>query len=250
MKLLIIALLLVLGLGSWYVFYSTSINGAPPYLVVDDTPTQEDINNYNFLQQWKRPDGPPKVGLQAGHWKNDELPEELKRLTGNTGAKGGGKSESEVNLVIAELTASILREKGINVDVLPTTIPIDYWADVFLAIHADGSLDQSVSGFKAAFPRRDLTGNAPSLVKEIEKAYQEQTNLKLDPNITRNMRGYYAFGWWRYDHAVHPMTTAAILETGFLTNPSDQKLLIHNPEIVAAGISNGIINYLQKQSLL
>lgn len=250
MKIIILALLILLSFGGWYLFNKKPMSGAPPYLVVDDTPTQEDINHFSFLQQWKRPDGPAKVGLQAGHWKNEELPEELKRLTGNTGAVGGGKSEAEVNLAIAEHTSAILREQGIIVDILPTTIPVDYWADVFLAIHADGSLDTSVTGFKAAYPRRDLTGNAQSLVNELENAYQKETNLRLDPNITRNMRGYYAFAWWRYDHAVHPMTTAAILETGFLTNPSDQKLLIHNPEKVAIGISNGIINYLQKQKLL
>jgi N-acetylmuramoyl-L-alanine amidase len=64
------------------------------------------------------------------------------------------------------------------------------------------------------------------------------------------MRGYYAFAWWRYDHAVHPMTTAAILETGFLTSPSDQRLLVKNPQKVAEGVSKGIINYLEKKALL
>lgn len=227
-----------------------TISGAPPYLVVDEGPSEEQLDEYAYLNNWKRPEGPPRVGLQAGHWKNDELPEELKRLTGNTGATGGGKSEAEVNLAIAEHTKMLLEEKGIIVDILPTTVPIDYWADVFVSIHADGSLDTTKSGFKAAYPRRDLTGNAKTLVKEIETAYQEVTQLPLDPNVTRNMTGYYAFGWWRYDHAVHPMTTAAILETGFLTNFSDQQLLIKNPQKVASGLSRGIISYLEKVQLL
>ena len=46
------------------------------------------------------------------------------------------------------------------------------------------------------------------------------------------------------------MTTAVIIETGFLTNPSDQKLLIATPEIAAQGIAGGVFNYLIGEGLL
>ena len=84
----------------------TQISGAPPYQTADDPPDMTD--GYTWLRDWQRPSGPAKVALQAGHLKNEEVPEELEGLRGNTGATGGGKSESEVNLAIANATAAIL----------------------------------------------------------------------------------------------------------------------------------------------
>lgn len=223
-------------------------NGAPPYEIEDLEPP--DIDPYAWLNDWKRPDGPPKVGLQVGHWKNDELPDELDRLRGNTGSSGGGKWEWEVNLVIAQETAEILREQGIVVDILPATVPPDYWADVFVAIHADGSLDRLKSGFKAASPRRDYSGKAPKLLSLVEEDYQNATEFEKDPNVTRNMSGYYAFAWWRYEHAVHPKTASIILETGFLTSASDRKIILSKPEVSAKGLAEGIISFLESENLL
>src|SRR5688572_29749836 len=111
----------------------------------------------NPYENWKRPDGPAKVTLQVGHWKNKELPDEFEKLrrTGG-GTSGGGKAEWEVNLEIAELTAELLRPEGIIVEILPATVPASYWADVFISIHADGNENSTVSGYKIAAPRRDM----------------------------------------------------------------------------------------------
>jgi hypothetical protein len=233
-------------IGKNYLFPLGS--GAPPYAIEDLNPPEDDP--YEWLNNWVRPVGPAKVGLQVGHWKNDELPEELARLRGNTGATGGGKNEWEVNLAIAEKTKVILGKQNIEVDILPSTIPPKYWADVFVAIHADGSIDKSVSGFKIASPRRDYSGDAEELLSSISKSYGEHTLLPMDANVSRNMTGYYAFAWWRYDHAVHPKTPSTILETGFLTNAGDRKIIVNNPEMSAEGLAEGIINYLKTKSLI
>src|SRR5262245_41056855 len=82
------------------------------------------------------PPGPKRVGLQAGHWRTEEIPSELRGL--GPGASAGGKAEWEVNLDIAERTAAILRAYGVEVDIIPTTLPIEYKAHAFLSIHADG----------------------------------------------------------------------------------------------------------------
>jgi N-acetylmuramoyl-L-alanine amidase len=222
--------------------------GAPPYNIEDLEPPEED--QYSWLENWKRPDGPAKVGLQVGHWKNDELPEELERLRGNTGSSGGGRAEWEVNLAIAEETKKLLTERGVEVDILPATIPPQYWADVFVAIHADGSTDTSQSGFKVASPRRDFSGKSGNLVSLVEQEYQKATKLTLDPNVSRNMRGYYAFAWWRYDHAVHPKATSVILETGFLTSSGDRRTIVAKPQIPAQGLANAIISFLDSENLL
>lgn len=240
-------------LGASIFFYNklvekTTESGAPPYGV-----SEESIPNlglFSFLDNWERPDVPVKVALQVGHYLNDELPDELEKLRNSDGTRGGGKNEWEVNAAIAKETAELLEEKGIEVDILPATIPPGYWADVFVAIHADGNEDSRKRGFKVASPWRDFSGDSKSLVTYIEESYEEETGFSKDINITRNMRGYYAFSWWRYEHSIHPMTTAAILETGFLTNPSDRKILINSPKIAARGIANGVIKYLSLEGLI
>jgi len=250
MKLILPVIVLLLGISGFFIWktvlHNNDITGAPPYLVDDNPPGDDQLNRYSYLRDWKRPEGPAKVALQVGHWKNDEVPEELERLRGNTGSSGAGVAEWQVAHAIAQKTAAILEKQGIAVDILPATVPPHYWADVFVSIHADGNSNPAVSGFKAAAPRRDMTGNANKLLAFIEEAYQAATGLPKDPNVSRNMRGYYAFAWWRYDHAVHPMTTSIILETGFLTSPADRAIIVRRPELAAAGIANGIIAYLQK----
>ena len=143
-----------------------------------------------------------------------------------------------------------MEERGVVVDLLPATVPVQYWADAFVSIHVDGNSDWRVSGYKAASPRRDFSGNAKKLQSLIEEEYAKATELPSDSNVSRNMRGYYAFAWWRYDHAVHPMTAAVILETGFLTSPADRQLLIYTPEKSAQGIAPGIIRFLESEKLL
>jgi hypothetical protein len=230
--------------------YLEEVNtGAPPYgEALEEVPAYDDPRA-QFIN-WKRPEGPPKIGLQVGHLNSSEAPDELARLRANTGTSGGGKWEYEINNEIAQKTAKLLETRGIVVDILPATVPVDYWADAFIAIHADGNLDRTVSGYKVAPPWRDWTGKADELSSLIEKSYGFSTGLPVDPNISRNMRGYYAFSWWRYEHAIHEMTPGVIVETGFLTNASDQKIIIHNQDLAAQGIASGIIEYLKKENLL
>lgn len=223
------------------------ISGAPPYGEFESE--VPDTSPLALIKDWKRPEGPAKVALQIGHYKNDEVPEELKNLKNSTGASGGGKWEWEINYEIARLIADILMEDNVVVEILPATVPPKYWADVFMAIHADGSEDKNKSGYKFAGPWRDYTQKSNKLVSILEE-YYEATGLVKDENVTRDMRGYYAFSWWKYEYAVHPMTTAVIAETGFLTNRKDQKLLINNPEIAADAIAEAILEYLKLEKVL
>lgn len=251
-SLLIKKLLILLTLTFTLSFIGNTIKkintGAPPYDTADEAIHEPGV--ISWLNNWRRPDVPAKVALQVGHYKNNELPDELSRLRGNTGASGGGITEIEVNLKIAEETKKILSEHSIDVEILPATVPPRYWADVFVAIHADGNINKSVSGFKAASPRRDFTKNGGELVKFIESEYESATGMVKDQNISRNMTGYYAFAWHRYEHAVNPMTASAILETGFLSSPKDRKIIVDKPELSAKGLARGIIKYLRWQKLI
>lgn len=229
---------------------STSfISGAPP----DGIPESEvpPLDPWQKLRvTWQRPNQPPTIALQVGHLNSQDVPEELKNLRANTGASGGGYTEVQINKDIAEKTAVLLRAQGIHTEILPATVPPDYWADAFIAIHADGSTDPATSGYKIARPWRDLSGDADTLVSLLQNSYQAHTDLPIDPNITRNMRGYYAFAWWRYEHAIHPMTTAAIVETGFITNPKDRKIIVNQQDKVSKALAEGIVNFLKQQGLM
>jgi len=247
---LVIILVLFLIFSFWCVKYFNDQSalgyGAPPYIEEDFTDNKSvvGLKGLSDLINWKRPEGPLRIGLQVGHWKNNELPDELEKIRGNSGAAGRGIAEWEVNMAIARETEKLLESRSIVVDILPATIPPSYWADAFVAIHADGSSDPETSGFKVAAPRRDYSGKASKLASLIEEVYGEAVGISRDPNVTRNMRGYYAFSWWRYEHAVHPMTPSVILETGFLTNPEESKLLIERPGVPARALFEALIKYL------
>lgn len=249
-----ILFLVVIGYFAWQSASSRTLSVSdtePVFDAVEEVNgTQEALHpRLQGLEDWERPPGPFKVALQAGHWKAVEAPDEQEQLRKNTGAQGGGMSEWEVNVAIAEAARDILEAKGVVVEILPTTIPPNYWADVFVAIHADGNLDHSIRGFKAAAPRRDYSGNSPVLTKMLEDSYGSVSGIPRDPQVTRNMRGYYAFNWRRYDHSLHPLTAASIIETGFLTNISDRRIIVDQPRLAAQGIADGILRFIKILSL-
>lgn len=222
--------------------------GAPP--VVDETiKPEQNSGRFGDLSKWVRPEGPLRIGLQAGHWKTDELPEELAKLKNNGGGTSrSGVAEWEVNLAIAQEAKKILEPQGFTVDIIPATVPPAYIADAFVAIHADGNANLRVGGFKVAAPGHgSASRNADVLAQVIESTYAQITGLGKDPNISWNMRGYYAFNWNRFEYTTHPMTPAVILETGFLTNPKEAEMLINNPQKPAEAIAKALIAFLKRE---
>lgn len=191
------------------------------------------------------PPGTKRVGLQAGHWRVEEVPSELRGL--GHGATGGGWAEWELNLHLAELSAAILRDYGVEVDILPATVPANYRAHAFLSIHADGDPGGALRGYKLARAIISATPEADDrLVALMYEAYGEATGLPRDDlHISRRMTGYYAFNSRRYCHAIAPGTPGAILEAGFLTSAVDRQLLLGNPDAAARGIAIGLLRYLE-----
>jgi N-acetylmuramoyl-L-alanine amidase len=190
------------------------------------------------------PVGPRRVGIQVGHWKTDEAPDELRRLIPQTGASWEGMNEVEVNLDVAQRIAVKLNAKGIAVDILPTTVPSGYVADAVVALHADSDGTGERSGFKMAHnARRGPYEDA--LLASIKKAYGNATGLAYDSaHITRNMTGYYLFSWSRYQHVVSPYTPGVILEMGYLSNDDDRALMLDKPDLLATAIADGILTFL------
>lgn len=192
------------------------------------------------------PPGTKRVGIQAGHWQYMDAPDELADLRRNPGTSGGGKAEWEVNLDIAERTAEILRQAGVEVDILPVTVPVRYRAHVFVTIHADGDVSGSLSGFKVTRPGFSSVPEVDdALVDALNHEYQAATGLRRQDNqISARMLWYYAFNARRYQHAVAPGVPQAIVETGFLTSSADRRLLIGDPDRAARGIAAGILKFL------
>jgi hypothetical protein len=190
------------------------------------------------------PSGPKRVGLQAGHWKNNEVPPELGRLQG--GSSGGGKAEWEVNLDVARRVAALLEAEGVEVDVLPATVPPKYQAHVFVALHADGDVAGVQRGFKIARPGfSSLPAVDDRLVDVLNNAYGAITGLpRDDEHITLRMRYYYAFNARRYCHSVATGVPQAIVELGYMTSATDRQWLIGNPGKVAQGVAAGISDFL------
>lgn len=187
-----------------------------------------------------------RVGIQVGHWKISELPDEfpVMRASGS-GTEAGGYTEWEVCLDIAQRVQALLAAKGVTVDLLPATIPADYTADAFVSIHADGNADTTTSGYKIAASSYDTTGVAATLASAIDVAYGKNTTMSHDETITDDMTDYYAFNSQRFTHAISSKTPGVIIETGFLTNPQNRLLLTKDPQAAAEGIAAGIFTFLQ-----
>ena len=176
-----------------------------------------------------------RVALQAGHWKAEEAPYELRRIRTN-GTRWESVAEWEVNLDIAERAATQLRELGYEVDVLPAVVPPGYRADLFIAVHADGAASPAASGYRVAASRRDRTGRGEEVASLLSRTYGEVTGLRHLPTNTRRMTNYYAFNNRRYQHSIDPETIGIIIETGFLTSPGDRAIIVDDPDRAARGI--------------
>jgi N-acetylmuramoyl-L-alanine amidase len=203
-----------------------------------------DPPGYVRISPPKVPDGPRRVGIQAGHWMTDNVPPELQRLEDQTGASWDGIDEVDINLDIAQRVATLLRSKGLAVDVLPTTVPAGYVADAVVALHADSDGVGDNSGFKMAHSTR-RSPYEEQLMNDVKDEYAAATGLDYDPgHVTRNMTNYYLFAWNRFRSSTSPFTPSVILEMGYLSNDGDRALMIDQADTVATGIANGILRFL------
>jgi hypothetical protein len=194
------------------------------------------------------PTGPKRVGLQAGHWLTDQVPPELAGL--QDGTTGGGKAEWEVNLDLAQRAAGMLEADGIQVDVLPTTVPPQYQANLFVAIHADGDASGTQHGFKVAAPGFSAISDVDNqLVQTFNDVYGSITGLpRDDAHISLRMSYYYAFNSRRYCHAVAQGVPQAIIETAYLTSALDRQLLLGDPDVIAHGITASVEQFLNEEN--
>lgn len=191
------------------------------------------------------PTGPRHVGIQAGHWKTDDVPEELAQLRVLGGAVWSNITERDYVLGIAQKVALKLQAKGYIVDLLPTTVPAGYVADAFVAIHADGDETGTARGFKIAHGDR-RTPFDEALREILGQEYWKSTDLPVDTNVTPAMLEYYAWRWEKYQTTLSPFTPAIVIETGFITSAADRSVLLLKPDKVVDGIVNGVERFLRE----
>jgi len=187
--------------------------------------------------------GARRIGIQVGHWQTQNVPPELSRLEVQTGTSWNGIDEVDVSLDIATRLAILLRSHGYNVDIIPTTVPLGYLADAFVALHLDGDGVGEAEGYKLAHGSRRGVYEQ-QLLDDISAEYGAATDFAIDPNVSSGMRGYFAFNWQRYRSATSPFTPSVILEMGFLSNDHDRGFIMNNPDVIAAAIGNGIERFL------
>jgi N-acetylmuramoyl-L-alanine amidase len=155
-------------------------------------------------------------------------------------------TEVEVNLRVAELVVQSLRGLGYEVDLLEEfdTRLDGYLADALVSIHADScqrieDADPRPTGFKVASVEGSYVPEEERrLVECLTDAYAERTGLPFHENsITGHMTGYHTF------FAIDGRTPGAIIETGFMW--LDRELLTQHPDVVAQGIVDGIVCYIE-----
>jgi len=179
----------------------------------------------------------PQIGIVVGHWGDDNDP----------GAVcPDGLTEFKVNQDVATLVQQALSSEGFDVDLLREFDPKlnGYQALLLISIHADSCeyINPQATGFKVAASlystRPDKTAR---LIACLRNRYSQATQLTVHNSITPDMSSYHAFD------EIHDDTPAVIIETGFLN--LDRQLLTQQADLVAEGITNGILCYIYNEDI-
>jgi N-acetylmuramoyl-L-alanine amidase len=153
-----------------------------------------------------------------------------------------GLTESEVNFGVAQLVVLELRQRGYTVDLLEEFDDeiSEYKAAALVSIHANTCKDygEFVSGYLVgAHESRPPNGEDARLVECVAEDYGMVTGLERRYTLTRDMEDYHVF------REIDITTPGAIIEIGFMKD--DRELLTQRPDIVARGIIDGIICFLE-----
>lgn len=156
-----------------------------------------------------------------------------------------GLTESEINLAVAQRVVRNLQSRGYTVDLLDEFDPrlADYTAEMLLSIHANTCQDygELVTGYLiSTADSRAGSGNDQLLVECVAEYYEESSQLARRYGLTRDVTDYHVF------REIHPRTPGAILELGFML--ADRQILTEQPDLLADGITKGILCYLEPES--
>ncbi|MDX9863165.1 MAG: N-acetylmuramoyl-L-alanine amidase [Anaerolineaceae bacterium] len=188
----------------------------------------------------------PHVGLIAGHWGSIDGIQDPGAVCES--GQFAGTTEVHVNIIVATYVKKTLQANGYVVDLLEEFDPrlSNYQADALISIHADSCeyINDLATGFKIA---GTLASPYPEKIDRLKACityhYGETTKLPYHEgsSYTADMLKYHVFS------KVDLETPTVIIETGFMN--LDDDIIISQPELVAEGIANGIMCFVQNQSL-
>lgn len=179
----------------------------------------------------------PRIGVVIGHWGDNNDP----------GAVcADGLTELSINQEVAALVQQKLVNEGFDVDLLKEFDErlAGYDSLALVSIHADSCtyINDAATGYKVAEskanPRPERTAR---MVACLRNRYAQATGLGEHLSITRDMSEYHAFD------EINPDTPATIIEIGFMN--LDRQLLTQNQNEIARGIANGVLCYIQNESI-
>jgi N-acetylmuramoyl-L-alanine amidase len=172
---------------------------------------------------------------------------------------GGAHGEAAVALAIAKRTRALLLSRGYRV-AMTRTGPTIHLGDgdgniararfcnrrhaaLMLRIHADGSADRSLHGVSTLVPAwhkgwtDDIYGRSLRAGRAVQQAVVAATGA-LDRGIVRRT-DLTGFNW--------ADVPAVLVETGFLSNPNDSRLLhtASYQQKVARGLANGVAAFVR-----
>jgi len=205
-----------------------------------------------------------RVGIQPGHSQYES----------GASSCDGSVNEVQINEAVAGLAADVLRQQGIQVDVLAGNINAvhNYTADAFISLHTDycsRDQDNNVvmnSGFKVArwkgAPGSGLDGSGDAsdrLVTAVWDEYELATRLPRDRengHYTPCFLEYYALnpeiegpicqGQHRQIQGIADTTPGAIIEMGWLSGDFAYMTSLAGQAQMAQGIANGILRFLNQ----
>lgn len=207
---------------------------------------------------------PRLVVLDPGHGGNEP---------GTSGTKTKVR-EKEVVLDISHRVRKLLEAKKIKVrmtrtnDEYPsldgrTTYAYKLGADLFVSVHANGAASAQAHGVEtfitsaASYDSSNFYGQAGDKQAQRNNAYDAQNAIlgfSLQSNLVKmSKREDRGLRRARYSVIKKAPCPSALVECGFLTNPTEESLLnsASYRESVARGITNGILGYftMVKRSL-
>ena len=177
------------------------------------------------------------------------------RVTGGTTGVVTRLPEYEVVLQIAMNLKARLERAGVRVVMTRTTNDVnisnaeraemanDAAADLFVRIHADGSMDPEHAGITVLHPvsnrwTSEIAGPSERAARKIHDALVAATGASSRGIVARD--DLAGFNWSR--------VPTVLVECGFLTNPVEDRLLSspHYQDRLAEGMASGILSYLSE----
>jgi len=197
---------------------------------------REAVSGQNAPAAMEEQPGEPLVAIDPGHGGMD------------SGCVGKSAEEKDINLQIALRLEKKLTEKGYRVLMLRekdeligkmdrVEIANSYQADIYVSIHQNTyeGTDKSVNGIETWYDGADTTRDNERLALLVHRETVKSTGAKGRGVI--NSPELYV--------ASKTLMPACLIETGFLSNPQEEELLVlgEYQESLAEGIARGIDLY-------